>query len=66
MSTFLQRLDGILMVDTGESCLEVWQQENQLFSDEVMPKTFQPEDNLYAACYLRVGRSVNDNYIMCL
>ena len=54
------------MVDTGESCLEVWQQENQLFSDEVMPKTFQPEDNLYAACYLRVGRSVNDNYIMCL
>ena len=32
--------------------LQVWQKESQHFSDEVMPKTFQPEDCAYAPHYM--------------
>ena len=41
----------------SRSRLEVWQRETQCYCDEIMPKVFQPEDYLYAPCYLCVGMS---------
>ena len=47
------------------SRLEVWQKEDQVFTDDSMPKLYKPEDNLYAVCYLRVGRSkCGDSYFI--
>ena len=46
------------------SRLQVWQRETQKFSDEVMPRTFQPEDYMYAVCYIRIGRSARCNYVL--
>ena len=41
--------------------LQVWQKESQHFSDEVMPKTFQPEDfYLLHVTYVLVGQNEMD------
>ena len=52
-------------LDSGPlSRLQVWQRERQKFSDEVMPRTFQPEDYMYAVCYICIGRSARCNYVL--